>query len=93
MPEIFWPIAYIVLLLGAICFVAIALYHAFRMYSEIAPHKRYLANIVPVLVGVLPGLLTPAGQRSRNRFVGSLAIAGICAASAAVIMFVHGPAK
>lgn len=93
MPEIFWPIAYVVFLLGAICFVAMALYHAFRMYSEIAPHKRYLANIVPFLVGVLPGLLTPAGQRSRNKFVGSCVAAGICGGLALVILLVHGPTR
>ncbi len=93
MPEIVWPIAYIAFLLAAICFVAMAIYYAFRMYTEIAPHKRYLANLVPFLVGVLPGLLTPAGQRSRNKFVGFFAAAGICAALALVILLTQGPQR
>ena len=91
MPDIFWPIICILLLLVAMYFAAMSVIHAFRMYAEIAPSKRHLANLLPFLVGVIPGLLTPAGERSRNKFVRSLAIAVASASFCAFILYLFGP--
>jgi hypothetical protein len=93
MPEIVWPITCIVLLLVAMCFTAVAIIHAFRMYSEIAPSKQHIANLLPFLVGAIPGLLTPAGERSRNKFISSLAIAAASALALMLIMYFYGPTR
>lgn len=93
MPEIVWPIICIVLLLVAMCFTGMAVFHAFRMYSEIVQSKQHIANLLPFLVGAVPGLLTPAGERSRNKFMSSLVIAVASAFISAIIVHFYGPTK
>jgi ABC-type spermidine/putrescine transport system permease subunit I len=91
--EIVWPITCILLLLVAIYFAVMAAIHAFRMYSEITPSKQGIANFLPFLVGAIPGLLTPAGERSRNRFLFSLAVAVASALASVLIGYFYGPTK
>ena len=93
MLEIVWPLTCIVLLLVTMCFTAMAVIHAFRLYSEIAPSKQHIANFLPFLVGAIPGLLTPAGERSRNKFISSLAILAASALALVLILYFYGPTR
>ncbi len=86
MLEILLPVAYILLLLMAMICAALAVLHAFKMYLEIEPSKQNVANLLPFLVGVLPGFLTPAGEKARKAFVSYLVAGVVCAALAAVIL-------
>jgi hypothetical protein len=48
--------------------------YAYRMLAEIPPTRRHLANLMPYLVGVVPGLLTPAGHRARTKLAVSICV-------------------
>ena len=82
----------VVLLCVAIVSGGLAVFHAFRMYSEIKPSKEHLANLFPYLLGSVPGWLTEPGEQARKFFMRYLALAILAAAGAGGMYRFLGPA-
>jgi hypothetical protein len=81
----------VVLLCVGTISAGLAVFHAFRMYTEIKPSKEHLANLFPYLLGALPGWLTERGEQARKSFMRYLALAIITAAGAGGIYHFLGP--
>jgi len=80
MIEIVLAIASMVSLISTMFCLAMCAFNAFRMYSEIKADKRLVANLLPFLVGAIPGVLTAAGQKARDRLCLYLMLSLICVA-------------
>lgn len=62
--------------------------YTYRMLQEIPPTRRHLANLFPYLIGVVPGLLTPAGNRIRNKLAQSMCVVAAAALGVVATQFI-----
>ena len=75
--SVIFAILYSAFLFLAAWYFLGAIFCVYRMFLEVKPGGNIIANLFPYLLGLIPGLLTPAGELLREKFVKKIIVSVI----------------